>query len=131
MSAVAATCFSRTSVERVPLAGHLVQIGQPGERDGVLAADVDHLAPQLDGLGAIVERVGGQLGHPRVAVGQAHLVAGDLGDLLVDAVEIAPALAAEVEPLERLERLARLRCVLEDRQVAGDGQSRRSSSASA
>ena len=108
--------------ERGPFTGHLVQIGQAGERDGVLAADVDHPPPQLDGLGAIVERVGGQLGHPRVAIGETHLVAGDLGDLLVDAVELAPALAAEVEPLQRVERLARLRGVLEDGQVAGDRQ---------
>ena len=87
------TCFSRTSVSGFHSLGHLVQIGQARERDGVLAANVDDLAPQLDGLGAVVERVGGQLGHPRVAVGQTHLVAGDVDHLLVDAVELAPALA--------------------------------------
>ena len=106
----------------LPLAGHLVQIGQTRQRDGVLAAHVDHAAPQLDGLVAVVERVGGQLGHPRVAIGQRALVVGDLGQLLVDTVEIAPALAAEVEPLEGFQRLARAGLVLEDRQVARDGR---------
>ena len=42
------------------------------------------------------------------------------GQLLVDAVQIRPALGPEVQALERVQRLARLRLVLEDGQVAGD-----------
>ena len=57
-----------------PLARHLVQVGEARQRDRVFAADVDDAAPQLDGLVAIVERVGRQLRHARVAVGHAGLV---------------------------------------------------------
>src|SRR4029078_8178238 len=75
----------------LPLLRHLVEIGEPRERDRVFAADVDDAAPELDRLGAVVERVCRDLRHARVAVGQPRFVLGDVDELLVDTVQLLPA----------------------------------------
>ena len=95
----------------------------PAERDGVLAADVDAPCPTAR-RPCRDRRARRRRAWPCARSSRPAPISSlvDVDDLLVDAVELAPALAAEVEPLERLERLARARLVLEHGQVAGDGR---------
>ena len=99
-----------------------MQIRQRRQRLWIGPSQIENAAPQLDGLFALTEDVGRDLCHARVAVGQRLIAGRDVEHLLVDAVEIFPAFGAEVETLERFERLRRARLVLKNSQVTSDGR---------
>jgi hypothetical protein len=82
----------------------LVETRELSEREGILAAEVDDLGPQIDGVGLSAEGLGRELGHALIA-GRGVLVGvGDRGHLLVGVVQVLPALGGHVERLETLER---------------------------
>ena len=95
-----------------------MQVGQRRERNRIRSAQIEHAPPELDGALALPEHVRVDLGHAGVAIGQGLVARRDVEHLFVDAVEIFPALGAEVQSFERLQRFRRTRFLFQYRQVA-------------
>ena len=106
--------------ELLPPAVALVQDRQLAEGEAILAAELEHLGPQVDGLRLAAERLGRDLRHPLVARGGVLVGVGDRGHALVGLVELLPALPVEVERLEALQRLGVVPVDLERPVVSGD-----------